>query len=236
MKKSTEKEKLSCQQFQLHKLASVYKKDLDLFEEICNYFPFSIYINKLGNLDSVYFNHEIQTVLGADELIKVKTKGHEYVRSISDKQVLAHNLITIKKFNDNNDPYAVCSYLQRLLVKNEMTWLPTFKVLLGDDFYLNILYQMSDFGRIGDLLEDLLGNTLVKRNGWEIFSSLTKREKEILRLLANGYTSKQISEYIHIAKTTVDTHRRNIFEKLEVKTYAQLFKFAQTFELIEYNK
>jgi len=54
-----------------------------------------------------------------------------------------------------------------------------------------------------------------------------------LKLLTTGYTSKQISEEIHIAKTTTDTHHRNIFKKLVAKTYAQLFKFTQAFKLIE---
>ena len=43
---------------------------------------------------------------------------------------------------------------------------------------------------------------------------LSNREKEILSLIANGKTSKEISETLFIAKTTVDTHRKNMIRKL----------------------
>jgi len=233
MKLSTEKEKLTYQQSQLYKLANAYKKDPNLFKEICSYFSFAIYINKVDSLDSVYINHDSQTVMEYHESIDITTKGYTHIKSISDQRALANYIIKVRKFNERNDPCEICTYLQRFMVRGEMTWLPTFKMFLNNDLYLNILYPITEFGKIGSLLENTLGETFIKRNGWEIFSSLTKREKEILKLLAAGYTSKQISEEIYIAKTTADSYRRDIFNKLGVKTYAQLFKFAQAFELIE---
>ena len=55
---------------------------------------------------------------------------------------------------------------------------------------------------------------------------LSKREKEILSLIANGKTSKEISETLFIAKTTVDTHRKNMIRKLEFSSGNELVKYA----------
>ncbi len=55
---------------------------------------------------------------------------------------------------------------------------------------------------------------------------LSNREKEILNLIAQGKTSKQISEELFIAKTTVDTHRKNMIRKLELNSGNELIKYA----------
>jgi two-component system nitrate/nitrite response regulator NarL len=55
---------------------------------------------------------------------------------------------------------------------------------------------------------------------------LSKREKEILDLIANGKTSKEISEILFIAKTTVDTHRKNMIRKLDLSSGNELVKYA----------
>jgi two-component system response regulator NreC len=55
---------------------------------------------------------------------------------------------------------------------------------------------------------------------------LSNREKEILQLIANGHTSKEIAETLFIAKTTVDTHRKNMIRKLDLKNGNELVKYA----------
>lgn len=55
---------------------------------------------------------------------------------------------------------------------------------------------------------------------------LGRRETDVLRLLADGLTSPQIAQKMHIATSTVDVHRRNIMSKLELHTVAELTKYA----------
>ncbi|MCB0388568.1 MAG: response regulator transcription factor [Winogradskyella sp.] len=55
---------------------------------------------------------------------------------------------------------------------------------------------------------------------------LTKREKEVLKLIASSYTTPKISERLNIAPSTVETHRRNLIEKTGVKNSKGLVKFA----------
>jgi len=51
---------------------------------------------------------------------------------------------------------------------------------------------------------------------------LTRREKEVLELIAEGMTNNQIAQKLFISITTVDTHRKNLLAKLEVKNTASL--------------
>lgn len=55
---------------------------------------------------------------------------------------------------------------------------------------------------------------------------LTLRETEILRLIAQGRSHKQIAETLHISVRTVDTHRNNIIKKLDIHDAASLVKYA----------
>ena len=55
---------------------------------------------------------------------------------------------------------------------------------------------------------------------------LTPREKEVLGLIAEGYTNPQIAEKIFLSSFTVDSHRKNLLAKLNVKNTATLIKFA----------
>ncbi len=55
---------------------------------------------------------------------------------------------------------------------------------------------------------------------------LAEREREVVQLLAEGKTSKEIAGLLNISVKTVETHRRNIMSKLEVHSLAALTKFA----------
>jgi DNA-binding NarL/FixJ family response regulator len=58
------------------------------------------------------------------------------------------------------------------------------------------------------------------------FSILTKREREILQLLTEGKTTKQIAKSLHISTKTVEVHRLNVMSKLKIDNIAQLTKYA----------
>jgi DNA-binding NarL/FixJ family response regulator len=55
---------------------------------------------------------------------------------------------------------------------------------------------------------------------------LTLREREILQLISEGSTTKQIAERINISIKTVETHRKNIMDKLNLHTVAELTRYA----------
>ncbi len=57
-------------------------------------------------------------------------------------------------------------------------------------------------------------------------SVLTAREREVLQLLAEGKTTKQIARCLHVSVKTVETHRRQIMDKLNVDSIAHLTKYA----------
>jgi DNA-binding NarL/FixJ family response regulator len=62
--------------------------------------------------------------------------------------------------------------------------------------------------------------------------SISKREMEILVMIANEFTNEQIAEKLNIAKRTVDSHRQNLLNKLNVRNTAGLINYAHKNKLI----
>ncbi|NII25327.1 response regulator transcription factor [Pseudoflavitalea sp. X16] len=61
---------------------------------------------------------------------------------------------------------------------------------------------------------------------------LTRREKEVLGLIAEGLTNNEIAEKLFIGTTTVDTHRKSLLNKLNAKNTASLIRIATQLQLI----
>ncbi len=71
-------------------------------------------------------------------------------------------------------------------------------------------------------------NFVVRRDGQEstAFTSLTEREREVLQLIAEGNSVKEIAGLLHLSVNTIHTHRKNIMEKLDLQSTAALTKYA----------
>ena len=58
------------------------------------------------------------------------------------------------------------------------------------------------------------------------YNQLTKRERQVLQMLAEGHSTKEIAFSINVSAKTVETHRLNIRDKLGIDSLAELTKFA----------
>jgi DNA-binding NarL/FixJ family response regulator len=71
-----------------------------------------------------------------------------------------------------------------------------------------------------------------QRSAGSALPVLTPREKEILELIAEGFTNPQIAEKLFLSQFTVDSHRKNLLAKLNVKNTASLIRLAVENKLI----
>jgi two-component system response regulator NreC len=66
-----------------------------------------------------------------------------------------------------------------------------------------------------------------------IISKLSEREKEIISLITEGYSNKEIGSQLFISHRTVDTHRTNVMKKLNASNVANLVSLAYKYGLVE---
>ena len=70
------------------------------------------------------------------------------------------------------------------------------------------------------------GGKPVHTNGTNAFSKVSGREREVLQLVAEGHSTKEIADRLSISLKTVETHRRRVMAKLKLFSIAELTKYA----------
>jgi len=98
------------------------------------------------------------------------------------------------------------------------------KVLAGEKYYSQSLSEKM----VMELAQRKKPGS--ERTDQQIY--LTRREKEIIRLIAEELSNQEISDYLHISLRTVETHRRNIMHKLNMKSVVSLIRYAISHHLV----
>jgi two-component system, LuxR family, response regulator TtrR len=98
---------------------------------------------------------------------------------------------------------------------------------------VDFLEKPFDEARIRDLISqhmeqahDLFTESKIKNRVDKLFGKLTAREQQVLERIVAGRLNKQIADDLNISIKTVEAHRANIMDKLEVTTVADLLKIA----------
>ena len=74
------------------------------------------------------------------------------------------------------------------------------------------------------VVKDYLGKVELKES--KVSPSLTKREREVLQLIAEGKTTKDIASHLYVSIKTIETHRKQIMDKVGLNSVAELTKYA----------
>ena len=84
------------------------------------------------------------------------------------------------------------------------------------------------------MMKTLMGKPMHKADNPEgvLINSLTRREYQILKLIAQQYTTREIGDALGISESTVETHRKNLIKKINVKNTVGLAIFAMKNEIV----
>jgi DNA-binding NarL/FixJ family response regulator len=177
-------------------------------------------------------------------------QGHELISLLKEKEKDADILIldlnlpdtdgitllkTIREFNTHIKIVILTMYQDEFLV--ERARLEGANAFLlknsGNDELLQALDTLDDnsFYVAEQLAQELTRKKLFK-DDFAQKMKLTRRELEIIKLLAMGMTSLQAAGELSLSTHTVDTHRKNIFRKLEINSIADLVRFAHDNKII----
>ncbi len=107
--------------------------------------------------------------------------------------------------------------------------------VLKDNAFEDLLYAIRAVYSGGKFISPTISEVLLRdySEGDKTPVILTLREKEILKLIASGLTNRQIADRLFISVKTVETHRTNIMQKLDIHSLAELVKYAIKIGLIE---
>ena len=85
----------------------------------------------------------------------------------------------------------------------------------------------------GPMIVEKMRELMLSSGEDDSLETLSSREREILKLIAESYTSKEIADRLFISPRTVDTHRVNIMKKLKLNDIAGMTRYAISHGLIE---
>lgn len=141
----------------------------------------------------------------------------------------AHNqlsvLILVNQISSNEIVRLVKSGIKNIALKTDSR----------DDLIASIEKASRKMKYFTDPILDMI---LEQEENGNITTGLTQSETEIVRMISDGYTTKEIANKKNISIHTVMTHRKNIFRKLEVNSISELTKFAirnGLTDIIDYN-
>ena len=233
----TEKEAIESSIQNIFLIEKELQKEFSDPDTLINTLPGCIHLNPSEDISLKYASHDIQEIYQASSE-EIRQRGLE----IMEKCVHPEDFISVPKLIinflakwDKSDSF---SFFQRTLTRinlDEYRWFYTSSKILksNPDYLLSVSHFVDNLIVTANQVNKLLEDHVFIRKNLQKFLSLTKREKEILVELAKGKTAPQIAEMKFISLFTVKTHRQRIFQKLEVKTYLDLYQYALHFDLLD---
>ncbi len=230
------KEDLDYKLFNLHKKHRESKFDI---QDIGDFLPVGLLINH-RNGKNLYMNHLSEETLHYS-LDEIEDMGDKYPNAIvySDEEFVRIRS-AIDAFFRRSDESEVLSFFQRLRPKGciDYEWMYiTSKLYRSEpeeepDSRLLVACPVKLMGNMSQKVNRILDENIYMKKNFKKFSVLTRREKEIITLLAQGYDNPAIAEHLFISRYTVEQHRKNIRSKTGFKSLAEIIRFAITFDLI----
>ena len=235
----TEKELLEKQRNQFFRLQKFLReKNIDI-DDFCDLLPGVFHLNRIHSIEMVYLDKTTREKIEIEK-DKVEKDGMQVLQKVMEPSCLEY-IQQVNRRADFSDPSFILSTFQNLSFdpmeiikknKHQYTWCFSSKKKFSDDLTISITQPLNELGKVYHQLEKVLKENFFLKKNFRKFDLLTRREKEIMCLISQGKTSQQISEELFISPHTVTTHRKNIWYKLEIKSYAELIRFAEHFELL----
>jgi two-component system, NarL family, response regulator NreC len=173
-------------------------------------------ISVVGDADSaeraVVMARKLQPDVILLDLLLPRKSGYEAIPELAEVAPQARILVVSSQ--------AAASSVRHALTAGAAGYLPK----RASDHELVSAIQLVADG--GGYVDPELGAKLVNDNGSPALEPLSDRERDIVQLLALGYTNQEIGKKLFISVRTVDTHRAHIMRKLELETRAELVMFA----------
>jgi DNA-binding CsgD family transcriptional regulator len=201
--------------------------------------PGVIIIHNLPDFRVQYMSERGLISLGKNSPEVEQMSSLEYHERYFNAEDAGDYVPKIQNMLENNTDDIV-SYFQQVRTSQtqEFDWyLSATKILMRDDnnrpvLTITLAMHIDPQHHITSKVSRLLEENNFLRKHYHKFSSLTKREQDILRLLALGKSAGEIGEELYISETTAETHRRNIKRKLSAANLYELSQYARAFDLI----
>ena len=139
----------------------------------------------------------------------------QILSEVQDVKIVALSMHSDKRYVSEMLKAGASAYLLKDCAFEEL--ITAIRTIMKGKIYLSP-------GIAGVVIEDYIKKG--SKTDSSVFSLLSDREREVLQLMAEGMTSKEIATHLYVSIKTVETHRTNIMTKLDIHSIAELTKYA----------
>jgi DNA-binding NarL/FixJ family response regulator len=139
----------------------------------------------------------------------------QIMAKVPDTKVIALSIHSDKRFVSEMLKAGACGYLLKDSAFEELV--TAILTVISNRMYLSPI--ITDVA-----IHDYI--SLMTQEKKLVYSSLTPREREVLKLIANGINTKQIAAELCISTKTIEAHRQSVMEKLDIHNLVDLTKYA----------
>ncbi len=161
------------------------------------------------------------------DIMMPRLNGIQAAENVRDKklptQVLLLSMYSDEGFVHQALQCGVKGYVLKSSVSDELLW--AVRAIASGQTYFS--------GPVSEIVVESAKKQHSTSQDGDPFSSLSPREKEILQLIAEEYTSAEIGKMLFISEKTVEKHRARLMEKLNVRNLAGLVRMAVKYHLVE---
>lgn len=196
-------------------------------------------IHRCGDLRVEYMSPQGTKILGVS-IEELRSMGVEYYYRYFNKEDAEDYVPKVFDLMErNSDDDIVCFFQQvRPTEDHEWSWYACCtRILMRDEdgrpaLLISTVLPIDERHHLTSKIARVTEEKLFLRRNYEAFARLSRREQQVLRLMAMGKSSAEIAEALFISPATAETHRRNIRQKLDANTSYELAQYARAFDLI----
>lgn len=216
-----------------------FDKKLREFAKQAELMPSVVIVQQLNPFVSLFMTSRGLTELGITGS-ELKEIGSDYLSRFFNLEDSEDYLNKLKELLKINDPDGTFTFFQKVKFKKRSEWvwhIGSTRIFFWDEngnptHLVTIAIPIDKLKHIPNKAERLLAENNFFHTNLKKFLTLGKREREILKWVALGQSSREIADTLCISVQTVNTHRKLIRQKLGITSTYEFTQYAHAFDII----
>lgn len=229
----TENETIIDSQRKLFRLSQLLEQGVITLDDIADFVPGIMHINKRENLEMTYLSKTGCDFIGYS-LEEIRTDGLKILQRHQSNYTIENTFPRLMQKLAEDDKDLIVPFFQDWKVKKNdkpFFYLTSTKIL-NDDEFISVSLLPERLADLSQKVNDIFETNRVFEKYFTRFNNLTKREKEILKMLGKELARKEIAFLLYIDEKTVKKHCEHIFKKMGTSKRIELDKIARAFTII----
>ena len=205
-----------------------HKDNLDTFAEKL---PCMLHVNDPNDFHLVYIDPYSRRYGGVDDF-EGPLRDFDNLATVHPDD-LEEAVASCRHYLANAKALGTVSFLQRIKIKQDdyRPFFTTSKLIEALGGLVSFSMALDGGALPGRPINQIIEETYFIRSSFQKFGLITEKEKHLIRLWVRNYDNLAIARRMGITAQTVKTYKKRVYNKLEINSYQELYRYASSFDL-----